>query len=86
MAVPFVSRIAGASRNENSICGPALALAVGTGRDTARFLGTSSPNTMDSEVASRIAKTSETPGTAPAGNRTDVSSGVSSFDRTGSAR
>ena len=86
LAAPLVSRMAGANSVENAICGPALARAVGSGRATARFLGINSPNTIDSEVANRIARTSEVPGTARAGNPIASSAGTSSRESTGSAR
>ena len=86
LAVPLVSRMTGANTAENAICGPALARAVGNGRATARFLGINSPNTIDSEVASRIAKTNEMPGTARVGSPIDSSTGINNRESTGSAR
>ena len=61
LAVPLVSRISGVNSIENSTCGPAAARAVGTGWATARFLGTSSPNTIDTDVAISSASTNATP-------------------------
>ena len=85
-AVPLVSRISGVNTSENSSCGPADQRAVGTGRATARFFGTSSPNTIDSEVAIRMASASATPLTNWSGRPRAVSPGAMSRATTGSAR
>ncbi len=49
-AAPLVSRIAGVSSSENNSWALTTARAVASGRATARYLGTSSPNTIDTDV------------------------------------
>ena len=49
-AAPLVARMAGVSSAENSSCGATTVRAVRSGRATARYFGTSSPNTIDTEV------------------------------------
>ena len=51
LAVPFVSLITGVNSIENSTCGPATARAVSNGLATARYWATSSPKTIDTDVA-----------------------------------
>ena len=51
LAVPLVTLIAGVRNRENHHCAGAAHRAVGSGLATARFLGTSSPKIIDTEVA-----------------------------------
>ena len=62
LAVPLVNRISGVEQHAKTApAGPAAARAVATGRATARFLGTNSPNTIDTEVAISRPTTNATP-------------------------
>ena len=61
LAVPLVSLITGVNSIENSTCGPATARAVGSGLATARYWATSSPNTIDTDVAISSASASARP-------------------------
>jgi hypothetical protein len=85
-AVPLVNRISGVKIVEKSSCGPAEARAVGAGRATARFFGTSSPKTIDTEVAIRIARNRATTLAACSGRPMASRPGCSSRATTGSAR
>lgn len=85
-AVPLVALIATVNSRENISCGPAAARAVGSGRATARFLGTSSPKTIDREVATTRASSSATPAAVPSGRPSSSSGGRSHRASTGSAR
>ncbi len=51
LAVPLVRWISGVNSVENITCGPATTRAVRSGTATARYWATSSPNTIDTEVA-----------------------------------
>jgi hypothetical protein len=85
-AVPLVIRISGVNRAENSSCGAADQRAVCTGLATARFFGTSSPNTIDSEVAITTAKNNARPLANRSGTFTASNAGRISRPTTGSAR
>lgn len=56
-AAPFVIRMAGVNSTENNHCGSTTARAVRNGRATPRYLGTSSPNTIDTDVTTISAST-----------------------------
>ena len=86
LAVPLVSRISGVNSAENNSCGPADQRAVDTGRATARFFGTSSPKTIDSEVAIAMANTSANPPENRAATPIASRPGWMSLATTGSAR
>ena len=60
-AVPLVRWISGVNSIENNTCGPATTRAVGSGCATARYWATSSPNTIDTEVAISRASASAMP-------------------------
>ena len=61
LAAPLVSRMAGVNSSENSSCKPATARAVRSGRATARYFGTSSPNTIDTDVTITSARNAMIP-------------------------
>ncbi len=60
LAAPLSPRMAQRNSSENASWRPAVARAVPMGRAMAMFLGTSSPKTMEKEVAMSSARTSET--------------------------
>ena len=86
LAVPLVRWISGVNSIENSTCGPATTRAVGSGRATARYWATSSPNTIDTEVAISSASASAGPSAQCPGSAIAISSGRSSRAISGSAR
>ncbi len=75
-AVPLVRWINGVNSIEKSTCGPATARAVGSGFATARYCGTSSPNTIETEVAISSASASASP--LATSRRSDVASNTGS--------
>jgi hypothetical protein len=74
------------SDRENIAWRPATARAVPSGRAIARFLGTSSPKTIDSAVARTSAVTAAAPAAGPAGSPTSSSTGEISVAIAGWAR
>ena len=83
-AEPLRARIRGEHAEEKAVSGPAVARATGSGRASAAFFGTSSPNSMDSRVARASASTWAMPSVAwPVSGR---SGAVNSLARAGSAR
>ena len=84
-AVPLVRWISGVNTVENNTCGPATTRAVASGCATARYCATSSPNTIDTEVAISSASASAIPSNQCAGTLAAVSTGCSSRAISGSA-
>ena len=78
LAVPLVTLIAGVRSRENHHCSGAAHRAVGNGLATARFLGTSSPKIIDTDVAISSANASAMPSTMLAGMPIAVSGACSS--------
>jgi len=85
-AVPLVSLISGVNIAENTTCGPATVRAVASGRATARYCATSSPNTIDTEVAISRARPSAVPSATCLGTPISVSTGANRRASSGSAR
>ena len=85
-AAPLVRWISGVASIENSSWGPATARAVCSGRATARYWATSSPNTIDTDVAINRASTNAVPSTQRPGTDIAVISGRSDRAISGSAR
>ncbi len=77
--------ITGRSRAAKRACGPATKRATWSGRETAQFLGTSSPTTIWTAEASSMPMTTLTPDTAPAGSPVAVRGPARSWARAGSA-
>ena len=71
---------------ENVVCTPATARAVASACAIARFLGTSSPNTMDTVVASSSASAKLSGSATPSGRPIAASTGRSRPAMAGSAR
>ncbi len=86
LAVPLVRKINGLVNIENSNWGPATTRAVAIGLATARYWGTSSPNTIDTDVAISSASPNERPSAMPCFSDIAVNSGFSSSASSGSAR
>ncbi len=72
--------------SENAACIPAVARAVGKGCAMARFFGTSSPNTIENEVARIRAITKDVAAAADSLKPIADSTGVMKRARTGSDR
>jgi hypothetical protein len=86
LAVPLVKWINGVNIIEKSTCGPATARATGSGLATARYWATSSPNTIDTDVAINSASTNARPLERSWDNDIAVKTGSSSRATSGSAR
>jgi hypothetical protein len=85
LADPFSMEISQRKIDEKNTCGPTTARAVRSGLEMARFFGTSSPNTMDSEVASSSAMVSASGATTPCGRPVASNGGSIRFAIAGSA-
>ncbi len=85
LATRLSRAITGRKRAEKRRCGVATKRATWSGRETAQFLGTSSPTTIWTAEASSIPITTDTPETAPAGSPAAVSGPCSSPASAGSA-
>jgi hypothetical protein len=86
LALPLSSAMSGRAIEANTRIGAATICAVASGREMARFFGTSSPRTIENAVASTSAAPTATASTTPRGRPT-ASSGVRRSDATlGSAR
>ncbi len=83
LATAFSPAITGRNSRAKTCCGPATKRATCIGRDTAQFLGTSSPITIWTAEASSMPTTTETPGTAPSGRPMPVKGPCSSPARAG---
>ena len=86
LAVPLVMWINGVTSVENSTCGPATTRATGSGLATARYWATSSPNTIDTDVAINSASTNARPPETSGDNDVAVKTGSSRCATSGSAR
>lgn len=86
LAAPLVSLIAGVSNAENSSCAATTARAVDIGRATARYLGTSSPNTIDTEVTISNARNAMIASPTRSGMPTASSQGCGRSSTIGSVR
>ena len=86
LATPLVNRIGYVISHENSSCGPATARAVCSGRATARYLGTSSPKTIDTEVAISSVRKAITRVGDPVGHPERIHGRVRQMATSGSAR
>ena len=80
---PFRTTIAGLKMAVKTSCGRATALPIGKDSAMAMFLGTSSPISMDSRVASAIARTSDSEAAAAAGT---PSGGEGAFEQLADGR
>ncbi|COY36032.1 Uncharacterised protein [Mycobacterium tuberculosis] len=85
-AAPFVRRMAGVSSSENSTWPATTERAVRSGRATARYLGTSSPKTIDSDVTITRAKNVIRPSATRSDIPTATSPGCGSSATSGSVR
>ncbi len=81
---PLSTTIAGLNTAVNISCGRARALPTWKDSAMAMFLGTSSPSSMDSRVASTMARTSEMEATATSGSPTAASGPSRSLPTDGS--
>ena len=86
LAVPLVILINGVVAIENSSCGPATTRAVASGLATARYWATSSPNTIDTEVAISSASASAMPSAKSLVTDSAAKAGWNSCASSGSAR
>jgi hypothetical protein len=86
LAVPLVILIRGVVATENSSCGPDTTRAVASGLATARYWATSSPNTIDTEVAINSASASAMPSANSAVSDSALKVGSKSWASRGSAR
>ena len=86
LAVPLVILISGVVIIENNSCGPDTTRAVASGFATARYWATSSPNTIDTEVAISSASASAKPSATLLVRASAVNAGLSSCASSGSAR
>ncbi len=85
LATRLSRAITGRKRAEKRRCGVATKRATWSGRETAQFLGTSSPTTIWTAEASSIPITTDTPETAPSGSPVAVSGPCNSPASAGSA-
>ena len=86
LATPLVSRISGVKAAEKSTCGPDTTRAVCSGTAMARYWATSSPKTIDTEVATNNDAISAVAPSQRSGTPTADSTGASNRAITGSAR
>lgn len=85
LAAAFSSVMTGRKRREKRCWGRATKRATASGRETAQFLGTSSPMTIWAAEAMSMPMTTETPPTPPGGNPAAVSGPSRSRASAGSA-